>query len=115
MVELLQQRIQVRNVVNKVSTNNATKVIAKELKGTASQLKNGYKIEIPNGNRPIVVSMMNECSGGRTNPYFRVSINGKGLLTFDGKLPNDRGLTPIDLTDDYLNQINNMITIFLRK
>ncbi|GIO41755.1 hypothetical protein J41TS4_15130 [Paenibacillus apis] len=43
-------------------------------------LKNGWKVEIPNGKKPIVVRIMNEGSGGRTQPYFRVSIDGKRLL-----------------------------------
>jgi hypothetical protein len=41
---------------------------------------------------------MNEGSGVRTNPYYRVSIDGNGSLTLDGTLSNDRGVTHIDIT-----------------
>lgn len=58
---------------------------------------------------------MNEGSGGRVNPYYRVSISGKGSLTLDGTLSSDRGLTHIDITDNYLKQIVNMINKYLRK
>ncbi len=91
------------------STDDAANLVSKNLDGTLSKLKNGYKIEIPNGNKPIVVRIMNEGSGGRSNPYFRVSVDGKGSLTMDGKLSNNRGLTHIDMTDDFLNQITDMI------
>ena len=52
---------------------------------------------------------MNEGSGGRTSPYFRVSIDGKGSLTLDGVLSTDRAFTHIDMSDDYLQQITNII------
>jgi len=91
------------------STDDAANLVAKNLDGTLSELKNGYKVEIPNGNKPIVIRIMNEGSGGRPNPYFRVSIDGKGSLTLDGTLSNDKALTHIDMTDDFLNQITDMI------
>ncbi|MGO5136354.1 hypothetical protein ACTQ31_06395 [Clostridium butyricum] len=97
------------------TTEDAANVLGKELNGTVSQLKNGYKVEIPNGNKPIVVRVMNEGSGGRANPYYRVSIDGKGSLTLDGTLSSDRGLTHIDMTDDYLSQIENTINKYLGK
>lgn len=97
------------------STEDAANVIGKNLSGTVSQLKKGWKVEIPNGRKPIVVRIMNEGSGGRTKPYFRVGIDGKGSLTLDGVLSNDRGLTHIDMTDDYLEQITNMINKYLGK
>ena len=58
---------------------------------------------------------MNEGSGSRAKPYFRTSIDGKGSLTLDGILSNDRGLTHIDMTDDYLEQITNRVNKYLGK
>lgn len=52
---------------------------------------------------------MNEESGERCAPYFRVSIDGKVSLTLDGLFSNKRALTHIDLTYNYLEQIINMI------
>jgi hypothetical protein len=101
--------------VSKTVTEDAANVLGKELNGTVSQLKNGYKVEIPNRNKPIVVRVMNEGSGGRANPYYRVSIDGKGSLKLEGTLSSDRGLTHIDMTDDYLSQIETMINKYLGK
>ena len=94
----------------RTSLKNASSSVGSKLNGTVSELNNGYKIEIPNGNKPIVVRIMDEGSGGRSAPYFRVSIDGKGSLTLDGVLSSDRALTHIDLTDNYLEQITNMVT-----
>lgn len=58
----------------------------------------------------IKLFKMDEGSGGRSAPYFRVSIDGKDSLTLDGVLSSDRALTHIDLTDNYLEQITNMVT-----
>ncbi|MCL6457003.1 MAG: hypothetical protein K6T85_03265, partial [Gorillibacterium sp.] len=91
------------------TTQNAAKSVGKELGGTVSELKNGWKVEIPNGNKPIVVRIMNEGSGGRSQPYFRVSIDGKGSFTLDGKLSNDKGLTHIDMNDNYFKQIIEIV------
>lgn len=52
---------------------------------------------------------MNEGSGGRTSPYFRVSIPDKCPRTIDGTISSDRGLTHIDMSDDAINQITKMI------
>lgn len=54
-------------------------------------------------------------SGGRNEPYFRVSIDGKGSLTLEGKVSNDRSLTYIDITDDALKQIDIMIKAYKGK
>ena len=94
----------------RTSLKNASSSVGSKLNGTVSELNNGYKIEIPNGNKPIVVRIMDEGSGGRSAPYFRVSIDGKGSLTIDVVLSSDRALTHIDLTDNYLEQITNMVT-----
>ncbi|PQQ65382.1 hypothetical protein B9R14_00410 [Acetivibrio saccincola] len=94
------------------NTQNASQSVAKQFNGKLTELKNGYKVEIPNpagGNKPIVVRIMNEGSGGRTQPYFRVSIDGKGSYTLDGLLSSDRALTHIDMTDSFLEQITKII------
>ena len=54
-------------------------------------------------------------SVGRNEPYYRVSIDGKGSLTLDGKISNDRSLTHIDITDDALKQIDIMIKAYKGK
>lgn len=90
--------------------------IGSKLGGTISNAKGkGYKVQIPNGNKPITVRVMEAGSGGRNKPYFRVSIDGKGSLTLDGKISNDRSLTHIDITDDALKQIDIMIKSYKGK
>ncbi len=74
--------------------------IGNKLDGSVSNAKGkGYKVNIPNGNKTITVRIMDKGSGGRDKPYFRVSVNGKGSITLDGKISNDRALTHIDITD----------------
>ncbi|MBL1229838.1 hypothetical protein IW492_11405 [Enterococcus sp. BWB1-3] len=92
-----------------VSLNSLANEVASSLGGVASQLKNGYKVEIPNGRKSIVVRIMNEVSGGRGNPYYRVSIDGKGSLTSDGIISSDRGLTHIDLSENSMSEIIDII------
>ncbi|MED0673662.1 hypothetical protein P4S95_26205 [Aneurinibacillus aneurinilyticus] len=93
-----------------VTTNSLADDVARALGGHLSPAKGkGYKIEIPNGRKPITVRVMEAGSGGRSKPYFRVSIDGKGSLTLDGKLSNDPKLTHIDLTENSLKQIEQMI------
>jgi hypothetical protein len=94
------------------NTQSSAQIVAKQLNGKVTEIKNGYKIEIPNptgGNKPVVVRIMNEGSGGRGQPYFRVSIDGKGSYTIDGGISSDRALTHIDMSDFYLDQIKSII------
>lgn len=75
----------VEGKVKFTSTGDAAQALSKNLNGTVTQLKNGYKIELPNANskKPIVVRVMNEGSGGMTDDYLNQitkivnSINGK--------------------------------------
>ncbi|MNK81799.1 tRNA(Glu)-specific nuclease WapA precursor [compost metagenome] len=97
------------------TTENAANTVGKKLGGTVTELKNGWKVEIPNGKKPIVVRIMNEGSGGRSEPYFRVSIDGKGSFTLDGKLTNDKGLTHINMSDDFLKQITKIVNSAIGK
>ena len=46
------------------SLNSLADEVVSSLGGKASLLKNGYKVEIPNGRKPIVVRIMDEGSGG---------------------------------------------------
>jgi hypothetical protein len=93
--------------------NSLSDEVASSLGGKASPLKNGYKVEIPNGRKPIVVRIMDEGSGGRGKPYYRVSIDGKGSLTPEGIISSDRGLTHIDLSENSLSEITNIINNYL--
>lgn len=97
------------------STQTVAKLVAKKIGGKTSKLKNGYKVEIPNGKKPITVRIMNTGSGGRAKPYFRVSIDGKGSYTIKGKLSGDKGQTHIDLGDNFLSQITKMVNAAKRK
>ncbi len=94
------------------NTQNSAQTVAKQFNGKVTELKNGYKVEIPNpagGNKPVVARIMNEGSGGRSQPYFRVSIDGKGSYTLDGLMSSDRALTHIDMSNSYMDQITNIL------
>ena len=93
--------------------NSLSDEVASSLGGKASPLKNGYKVEIPNGRKPIVVRIMDEGSGGRGTPYYRISIDGKGSLTLEGTISSDRGLTHIDLSENSMTEITNIINNYL--
>lgn len=95
------------------SLNSLADEVASSLGGKSSPLKNGYKVEIPNGRKSIVVRIMNEGSGGRGKPYYRVSIDGKGSLTPEGIISSDRGLTHIDLSENSMSEISNIINNYL--
>ena len=92
------------------TTEIAAENIAKKFGGNLSNLKNGYKIDIPYGKKGITIRIMNEGSGGRSQPYFRVSIPDKSSLNLNGKLTNNPIETHIDMSDNYIKQINEMIT-----
>ena len=93
--------------------NSLSDEVASSLGGKASPLKNGYKVEIPNGRKPIVVRIMNEGSGGRGKPYYRVSIDGIGSLTPESIISSDRCLTHIDLSENSMSEITNIINNYL--
>lgn len=98
-----------KNTIKLPTSYNAAKSVSKKLGGTVTQLKNGYKVEIKNGKKPIVIRIMNAGSGGRTKPYFRVSRDGKGSYTLSGKISKDKGLTHIDMNSNYKNQITKIV------
>jgi hypothetical protein len=52
----------------------------------------GWKVIIPHGKRNIVVRIM-EQGGIITEPYFRVSIEGKGGITWSGQISSNADLT----------------------
>ena len=101
------------NKTVKITTDLVAKNVAESLGGEITELKNGYKIEIPNGRKPIVVRVMSEGSGGRSEPYYRVSIDGKGSLTMEGQLSADKGLTHVNLSGNSLQEIKQMIEKYL--
>ena len=97
-----------------ISTKEAAEKIATVFKGTVELAEGkGWRILLP-GKNPILVRIMNAYSGGRTKPYFRAGVPGKGCFTLQGKLSDDRALTHIDLTENYLEQIEDMISKYLK-
>ena len=67
----------------------------------------GFKVAIPQGNRNIVIRVMNQ-GGGRSN-YYRVSIEGKEAFTKTGEVSTDRALTHIDIEPSSHEDIMNII------
>nr|NNM90395.1 hypothetical protein [Bacilli bacterium] len=95
-----------------LSTQSVADKVASELGGNVSKIDgdvNSWKVNIPNGKRPIIVRIMEAGSGGRANPYFRVSVDGKPALTLEGKFSSDHGLTHFDLSNESVQQILNII------
>nr|WP_279626009.1 pre-toxin TG domain-containing protein [Streptococcus cuniculi] len=99
----------ISRVYTKVNLRNIADDVAESLSGSVSNLKNGYKVEVPNGNKPIIIRIMDQGSGGRTAPYFRVSIDGKGSLDLNGNLSSLRQFTHIDISDGSADQIVHII------
>lgn len=78
------------------ATKSVANEVANRLDGQVEQLKgNSWKVTVENGNKPIVIRIMQEGSGGRPNPYFRVSVDGKGSYTLEGQLSNNKGVTHV--------------------
>jgi len=75
--------------------------------GTLKQLKSGYSVTVPSGNRGIVVRLMEE-GGGRSN-YYRVSVPGKQAFTVTGDVSTDPALTHIPIGSDSLQDILRII------
>jgi hypothetical protein len=73
----------------------------------------GWIINVNKGKNKFVIRIMNAGSGQRTKPYYRVSIPAKSAFTVTGKLSSDQVLTHIDLTNDYLKQIDTIINTYL--
>jgi hypothetical protein len=68
----------------------------------------GQVITIPQGNRQIVIRIMEE-GGGRTN-YYRVSVAGKEGLTVGGEASVDRALTHIPIGESSLDDILRLVS-----
>lgn len=95
-----------------LSTQSLADKVASELGGNVSKIDgdvNSWKVNIPNGKRPIIFRIMEAGSSGRANPYFRVSVDGKPALTLEGKFSSDHGLTHFDLSNESVQQILNII------
>lgn|GEM_PF-3577254 len=106
-------------VHNTLCTEDVANTLGKKYNGKVVEASgDGWKvINIDNPvskNQPIMIRVMNAGSGGRSAPYFRVSIGNKGALTLDGKISNDHNLTHIDLTDNYMKQIQKMIDNYIK-
>ena len=89
--------------VKKLSTE-----VADALGGTISRNKSGYTINIPHKKTNIVVRIM-EHGGQRSEPYFRVAMEGKGAFTKEGILSSERIRTHIPLNGNSLNEILSII------
>ncbi|MEK3864618.1 hypothetical protein MHH60_14180 [Paenibacillus sp. FSL H7-0716] len=102
------------NVVkNLIDTKSAANSLGSKYGGKVVEASgDGWKVtNIANPlskNQPIMIRVMNAGSGGRDSAYFRVSVGNKGTLTLEGKLSSDMASTHINLTDNYLEQIQNM-------
>lgn len=98
------------------------KDVAKNLGGTVKPAKGqGWIINVPHGNKRFVIRVMDKGSGGRSKPYFRISlVNKKGTakpLNRDGKFSSDRAETHIDYTTgkNEAEQIKEVIEKFKRQ
>jgi hypothetical protein len=112
-VQVIQENILYNNM-----TRNIAIQVGKILNGIVEEASgNGWKISIANGKQTILVRVMNPGSGKRVKPYFRISVNGKGALTAEGKFSSDRELTHIDIdnTSDAIQQILNIINLYRGK
>ncbi|MHB1685218.1 MAG: RHS repeat-associated core domain-containing protein [Bacilli bacterium] len=92
------------------ATQSVANEVATRLGGQVEKLKgNSWRVTVDNGNKPIVIRVMQEGSGGRPNPYFRVSIDGRGSYMLEGQVSSNRGITHIDLTPQSADQIINIV------
>jgi hypothetical protein len=76
-------------------------------------LKNGYSVKVDTGGKPITVRVMGEGSGGRSAPYYRIGVDGKGGLAPDGTFSSDRAITHTDLSPSSVNEIIGIINKYL--
>jgi hypothetical protein len=63
----------------------------------------------PFGRRGVMVRIMEEGSGGRSGPYYQVSVPGKGVYAIDGDTSDDMAVTHIRIEEDLLRSILNII------
>lgn len=100
------------SLLSSFKVKNAAENVAKHF-GTvvAGKAKNGkgWIINITKNKKNFTIRIMDAGSGQRVKPYFRVIIPDKPALTLMGKFSIDEALTHIDLTGDYLTQIDTMI------
>ncbi len=92
------------------NTRAAAEKVANFFKGTIKEAKNGkgWVVAILKDNRKIEIRLMDAGSGMRPKPYFRVTVP-KSALTIEGKLSNKPKLTHIELTENYFEQIQNIV------
>ena len=88
--------------------------IANRSGGKVKELGNGIMIRIPNGARDIVVRIMNAGSGGRSEPYFRVGVEGKSAVDALGQFSSDAAATHFTLTENYVEKIIKIVELYLR-
>ncbi|AWV32363.1 hypothetical protein CD191_06900 [Paenibacillus odorifer] len=111
--------VRIAKPIARLDTKIAANSLSSQLGGTVVEARGeGWKIiNIANPlskNQPIMIRVMNAGSGGRERDYFRVTVGTKGTLNLEGKLSSDLASTHIDLTDNYLEQIQNMINNYVK-
>jgi hypothetical protein len=75
----------------------------------------GWVIEVPGkGGKQVTVRVMHK-GGGRTEPYYRISVTGKGTVSSTGGFSSDRALTHIDIHTDSLPDIYRLIDVARKK
>ena len=87
----------------------AAQEIAQRFGGKITELEKGIKITIASKPYDIIVRIMEAGSGGRTEPYFRIAIEGLSVLNKLGQLSNDMGATHFTLSTNYVNEIIGII------
>jgi hypothetical protein len=68
----------------------------------------GYQIVIPNGKKEIIIRIMDK-GGQQLQPYWRVSVDGKGAFSMTGKIETIPELTHHPLTENSLSQITHIL------
>ncbi len=98
---------------------NVAQKVASNLKGLIYEAKNnkGWKILVPyKRDRDIIVRLMNKGSGGKEYPYYRITVDKRGAMLPDGSgWSNDLEKTHIKFSDNYLEDIERLVSIIKEK
>lgn len=94
--------------------------LANKYNGTLSEAKNanGWIVKIANPFRKsheIIVRIMGGGSGGRLEPYFRISIGSLGSLDETARLVTDRAVTHTSTGGNVLYKIVQIIEKYLNE
>lgn len=58
---------------------------------------------------------MGKGSGGRSEPYYRIGVDGKGGIDSEGNLSNDRAVTHTSLSPSSVQDIINTISKYIER